>query len=159
MIGPSVQTPKAAAPNHQNRRQRQLWTRISKECPAYSSLSFLFPLLLFFCLSIKCNHSFWLRYCFNCDSYGVNFQRCQKWKSHFSAGTCCIATGSGDFFSSSGVLYYIFTASLLWFIRVSFSEADTLAQAEQEQGSPGRLSRQHDRRGADHPQGNPVALV
>ena len=40
-----------------------------------------------------------------------------------------------------------------------FSEADTLAQAEQEQGGPGRLSRQHDRRGADHPQGNPVALV
>ena len=42
---------------------------------------------------------------------------------------------------------------------MSFSEADTLAQAEQEQGGPGRLSRQHDRRGADHPQGNPVALV
>ena len=30
-----------------------------------------------------------------------------KWGSHFSAGTCCIATGSGDFFSS-GVLCYIF---------------------------------------------------
>ena len=40
-----------------------------------------------------------------------------------------------------------------------FSEADTLAQAEQEQGGPGRLSRQHERRGADHPQGNPVALA
>ena len=36
-----------------------------------------------------------------------------KWKHHFSAGTCCIATGSGDFFSSSGVLYYVFMASLL----------------------------------------------
>ena len=43
--------------------------------------------------------------------------------------------------------------------RFRFSEVYTLAQAEQEQGGPGRLSRQHDRRGADHPQGNPVALV
>lgn len=33
------------------------------------------------------------------------------------------------------------------------------AQAEHEQGGPGRLSRQHDRRDTDHPQGDSVALV
>lgn len=43
-----------------------------------------------------------------------------KWEAHFSAGTCCGATGSGDFVSSSGVLYYTFMASLLWFTQVSF---------------------------------------
>ena len=43
--------------------------------------------------------------------------------------------------------------------RFRFSEAYTLAQAEDEQGGPGRLSRQHDRRGADHPQGDSVALA
>ena len=43
--------------------------------------------------------------------------------------------------------------------RFRFSEAYTLAQAEDEQGGPGRLSRQHDRRGADYPQGDPVALA
>ena len=42
-----------------------------------------------------------------------------KWGPHFSVGTCCDATGSDDLFSSSGVLYYSFMASLLWFIRVS----------------------------------------
>ena len=40
-----------------------------------------------------------------------------------------------------------------------FSEAYPLAQAEHEQGGPGRPSRQHDRRGADHPQGDLVALA
>ena len=40
-----------------------------------------------------------------------------------------------------------------------FPKPITLAQAEHEQGGPGRLSRQHDRRGADHPQGDPVALA
>lgn len=44
-----------------------------------------------------------------------------KWRSRFRVGTCCIATGSDDFFSSSGVLYYIFMASLLWSAQVSFS--------------------------------------
>ena len=43
--------------------------------------------------------------------------------------------------------------------KLRFSEACALAQAEHEQGGPGRLSWQHDRRGADHPQGNPVALA
>lgn len=43
--------------------------------------------------------------------------------------------------------------------RFRFSEAYTLAQAEDEQGGPGRLSRQHDRRGADYPQGDPVAFA
>lgn len=46
-----------------------------------------------------------------------------KWVPHFSVGTCCDATGSDDLFSYSGVLYYSFMASLLWFIRVSFFQS------------------------------------
>ena len=40
-----------------------------------------------------------------------------------------------------------------------FSEACTLTQTEHKQGGPGRLSRQYDRCGADHPQGDPVAFA
>ena len=40
-----------------------------------------------------------------------------------------------------------------------FPEAYTLGQAENKQGGPGRISRQHDRRDADHPQGDSVALA
>ena len=62
------------------------------------------------------------------------------------------------------VLLQVSSIIFLWLhfcgsYRFRFSEVYTSGQSENEQGGPGRLSRQHDRRGADHPQGDPVALA
>ena len=56
-------------------------------------------------------------------------------------------------------LLYFYGFTLCGSYRFRFSEVYTSGQAENEQGGPGRLSRQHDRRGADYPQGDPVALA